>query len=84
MDWRHAELSTLRIDRAEPAEHGGRRPDEAFAASRGAVIVAWPTKLSLVPDLGERVLALLPAPTSGPAVELDLPPAEVGRPPWSR
>ena len=43
----------------------GLRPDEAFAQATGpgnACIVGWPTKLSLAPDLGDRVLALLPPP----------------------
>jgi glycine/D-amino acid oxidase-like deaminating enzyme len=84
IDWGRAELSTLRVDRAEPAERSGRRPDQAFAEARGHCIVAWPTKLSLVPDLGDRVLALLPQPASDAALELDLPAAEIGRAPWCR
>jgi hypothetical protein len=74
----------LRVDRAEPAARGGRRPDQAFAEARGHCIVAWPTKLSLVPDLGDRVLALLPPPASDAAPELGLPAAEIGRAPWCR
>lgn len=84
MDWRDAELSTMRVDRAEPAQSGGRRPDEAYAAARGSCIVAWPTKLSLAPDLGDKVLAMLPPPAHPEPVALNLPPAEVGEPPWSR
>jgi len=63
--WGNAELTTLRIDRAEPLRPDGLRPDEAFAQATGpgnACIVGWPTKLSLAPDLGDRVLALLPPP----------------------
>ncbi len=82
--WDNADFSTLRIDRAEPASEGGRRPDEAYAAAVGAAVVAWPTKLSLMPDLGDRVLALLPPATQPPPPRLDLPPAAVGRPPWMR
>jgi glycine/D-amino acid oxidase-like deaminating enzyme len=82
IDWSAAELSTLRVDRAEPAQGGGRRPDQAFAESRGHCIVAWPTKLSLVPDLGDRVLALLPPPRHRRPPDLDLPGARVGLPPW--
>jgi hypothetical protein len=83
IDWRDARLSTLRIDRAEPAQRGGRRPDQAFAEAAGSCIVAWPTKLSLVPDLGDRVLALLPPPQHRHNPELALPLAEVGQPRWS-
>jgi hypothetical protein len=83
--WRDARISCLRVDRAEPANAGGARPDEAFAVGTGpggACIVAWPTKLSLAPDLGDRVLALVPPPSGGPAPRLDLPTAVVGTPPW--
>ena len=82
IDWSGAELSTLRIDRAEPAQSGGRRPDQAFAEARAGCIVAWPTKLSLVPDLGDRVLTLLPPPRAPSPPELDLPRPAVGQPPW--
>jgi glycine/D-amino acid oxidase-like deaminating enzyme len=84
VDWSEAEFSTLRIDRAEPAQDGGRRPDEAFAQAIGACIVAWPTKLSLTPDLGDRVLALLPPPSGVAPPRLDLPPARIGRASWVR
>ncbi len=64
-DWSNAEIETLTIDRAEPLSRRGQRPDEAFAVGtgpEGRCIVTWPTKLSLVPDLGDRVLSLLPPP----------------------
>ena len=83
VDWREARITTLRIDRAEPAQAGGSRPDQAFVAARGHTVVAWPTKLSLVPDLGDRVLALLPPPCGGPTPALDLPAARVGPLPWA-
>ncbi|MFU8817114.1 MAG: NAD(P)/FAD-dependent oxidoreductase [Pseudomonadales bacterium] len=83
IDWTEADISTLRIDRAEPAEASGRRPDQAFAQTAGACIVAWPTKLSLAPDLGDRVLSLLPPPAGLTPPPLNLPRARVGRSPWS-
>ncbi|MBK80614.1 MAG: hypothetical protein CMQ43_06820 [Gammaproteobacteria bacterium] len=84
ISWERAGISTLRVDRAEPEQTGGRRPDEAFAAAVGPTVVAWPTKLSLVPDLGDKVLALLDPPRPGPAPRLELPRAGLGRVPWSR
>jgi glycine/D-amino acid oxidase-like deaminating enzyme len=84
ISWDDAAFSTLRVDRAEPEQSGARRPDEAFAAAAGPCIVAWPTKLSLVPDLGDKVLALLGAPAGGAAPALGLPLAAVGRVPWER
>lgn len=84
LDWRRATFDTLRIDRAEPFQTQGNRPDEAFAWSGAASIVCWPTKLSLAPDLGERVLSLLdsPAPAAAPLPRLKLPEALLGQPPW--
>jgi glycine/D-amino acid oxidase-like deaminating enzyme len=84
VDWSGAEFSTVRIDRAEPAQETGRRPDQAFAQAVGDCIVAWPTKLTLAPDLGDRVLALLPPPDGLSVPPLQLPAAPIGQPPWSR
>ncbi len=90
IDWGQAEIDTLRIDRAEPAWSGGRRPDEAYlqTVDAGAPCqICWPTKLSLAPDLADRVAtALAAAPATTPASkeipDLQLPTASVGRPPW--
>lgn len=61
-DWSHAEIDVLAIDRAEPLQTNGQRPDQAFATrtgESGRCLVVWPTKLSLAPDLGDQVLTLL-------------------------
>ncbi len=65
LDWAHARWATLRVDRVEPKQATLTRPDHAFAApvpGGDNLTVAWPTKLTLVPDLADRVLAPLPAP----------------------
>ncbi len=82
IDTKDARISTLRIDRAEPLQTAGTRPDQAFVEQQGAWLQAWPTKLTLTPDLGDRVLALLPPPKGGEAPTLDLPKPALGRPPW--
>ncbi|NIP13808.1 MAG: FAD-dependent oxidoreductase [Pseudomonadales bacterium] len=84
LSWDDAQFETLRVDRAEPEQTRGGRPDEAFAAATGSCVVCWPTKLSLVPNLGDKVLPLLSPPTNTPAdvPNLRLPPARVGRSPW--
>ena len=82
MDWHRATFETWRIDRAEPRQRAGLRPDHAFAASSGPCIVCWPTKLTLVPDLGDRVLRLLPPPEYPPPGPLDLQDAAIGQAPW--
>lgn len=51
--------ATLRVDRAEPAQSGLVRPDNAFLADQGRLLVGWPTKLALAPDLSERICAAL-------------------------
>ena len=82
IDWREAEIECFRLDRAEPKQAKGQRPDEAFAEAQGSCIVCWPTKLTLAPDLGQKVLALMPPPEHPAPPTLDLPAATVGAPPW--
>jgi glycerol-3-phosphate dehydrogenase len=83
-----AEWACHRVDRAEPATPGAARPDTAWATRRGNLVVAWPVKLTLVPQLAERVVALLRegsakiSPRAGPAPALPLPEPRVARPPW--
>jgi len=67
IDWQQASISTLRIDRAEPRQHLGIRPDEACLVRCGNAMLCWPTKLSLVPDLGDQVLNAIDPPAS-PAI----------------
>ena len=82
MDWSLATFETWRIDRAEPCQPAGLRPDHAFAEASGPCIVCWPTKFTLAPDLGDRVLSLLPPPEYLSPGPLNLQPAAVGRTPW--
>ena len=85
IDWHKAEIETLRIDRAEPRQHLGTKPDEACVVSCGNAMLCWPTKLSLVPDLGDQVLNAInpaePAANQNPA-SLNGPPPPVADPPW--
>lgn len=62
------------IDRAEPAVNSNFRPDDAFLIEEKGVMIAWPTKLTLAPSLGDMVVqqlkdaAIVPSPiadTSG-------------------
>ena len=59
IDWDTRRFETLAIDRAEPAQRAGRRPDEAFVAVHENALLVWPVKLALAPDLGDRVLRAL-------------------------
>ncbi len=87
LDLRDSRIRTLRVDRAEPLQVAGGRPDQASVEREGAWLQAWPTKLTLVPDLGDQVLAMLPEPQfRGPerseVPQLNLPRPGYGTPPW--
>ncbi len=65
--WHDADIDTFAIDRAEPMQPDGARPDQAFAVAAGPAgvcIVGWPVKLTLTPDLADRVLSLLAPPAA--------------------
>ncbi|MFZ5655127.1 MAG: FAD-dependent oxidoreductase [Pseudomonadota bacterium] len=84
-----ARWATLKIDRAEPRQRGLVRPDQAFADwadCPGNALVAWPTKLSLCPDLARQVAARLAergiAPRGGGVPVLPLPRPPLAPTPW--
>jgi len=86
LDLGGVEFSSYRIDRAEAAA-SGNRPDDVSVAAEGNVIVAWPTKLALLPRLAERIVAILacpdtPAETGPGAVFEDWPRPEIAEAPW--
>ena len=77
--------ATLRVDRAEPAQSGLVRPDNAFLAEEGPLLVGWPTKLALSPDFADRVLAALQRDNIQPGNHPALPPLPrpaVAQPAW--
>ena len=87
IDMSQARWATLRVDRAEPAQSGLVRPDNAFLADQGALLVGWPTKLALAPDFADRVIAALDRdgiqPRTGtPLPSLPRPP--LGKTPWEQ
>ena len=47
------------VDRAEPKQSKGKRPDSCVATMHGRVIAAWPVKLALSPHLCECVEGML-------------------------
>jgi len=64
VDMSDAEWKTLPIDRAEPLQPNFLRPENAFvgvAPDLSNLWVAWPTKLTLAPNLANQVLDLLKA-----------------------
>ena len=81
LDLSAAQWATLRIDRAEPAQSALARPDNAFLAAQGRLLVGWPTKLALSPDFADRVEAALKRDGVRPSQPTPLP--ELPRPPIS-
>lgn len=87
VDLSQAQWATLRVNRAEPAQSGLVRPDNAFLSDQGRLLVGWPTKLALAPDFSDRVLQALEQdgikPGHAPAL-LELPRPPLGQTPWEQ
>lgn len=85
IDLSQARWATLRVDRAEPAQSSMVRPDNAFVAEHGNLLVGWPTKLALAPDFSDRVFAVLEREGIRPGTHPALPPhpmPPMGIPVW--
>ena len=82
VDQSQTRWATLRVDRAEPAQSGLVRPDNAFLAEQQNLLVGWPTKLALAPDFSDRVIAALQRDAIQPAQHSALP--ELPRPPLAQ
>lgn len=85
VDQSQTRWATLRVDRAEPAQSGLVRPDNAFLAEQQRLLVGWPTKLALAPDFADRVLATLQRDNLQPAADMplpELPRPALGQPVW--
>jgi len=88
MKFDHLQWSSLRINRAEKASAGGKRPNDCHLSTLGDVMVAWPTKLAFAPRLAEQVLLQLknsPAQSGDlDAPSLELPKPELATLPWEQ
>jgi hypothetical protein len=80
MPWvgfRGARWATLPIARAEPLQPNFIRPDNAFVAAAPGLdnlLVAWPTKLTLAPNLANQTLELLARAGIAPQTTGAIPP----------
>ena len=90
VDLSDARWATIHIERAEPRQLNLMRPDNAFAAWASPttnIIAAWPTKLTLAPDLARQVENLLDgkgiAPSGGACPPLPLQPPKISATPWA-
>jgi glycerol-3-phosphate dehydrogenase len=62
LDFSKSQWRTLFINRAEPKQKGLIKPDKAFAqTAKGCsnVIVSWPTKLTLAPNMADEIYTQL-------------------------
>lgn len=79
IDLSDAEWFTWRGNRAEPLTGTGDRPAGAYCERIGNVLVAWPTKLALAPNLADQVLR-----ESGEIAEKTNQPLALQHPPLGR
>jgi hypothetical protein len=56
VDFRSAQWGSFFINRAEPKVSNLQRPDNAYVGTAQNLLITWPTKLTLSPDLGDAVL----------------------------
>jgi glycerol-3-phosphate dehydrogenase len=87
IDLSTARWATLRVARAEPLQSGLTRPDNAFVAEQGRLLVGWPTKLALAPDFSDRVFTALQRDGIQPSHSdplPDLPKPPMGIPAWEQ
>ena len=60
LDWSSCEWNSFFVDRAEPLQANGKKPDTFFTkAVLANVIVAWPTKMVLAPALADAIGSML-------------------------
>lgn len=56
LDFSTTEFATFKIDRAEPLQKNGLKPDSSFTKVINNMTIAWPTKLALAPKLAGDIM----------------------------
>jgi hypothetical protein len=92
LDFSAADWATCTVNRAEPKQDKLIKPDNAFAETSeemANVIIGWPTKLTLAPDMAQRVLNQLqqqikPIAPRGLDLLDSLPKPAIAIPPWDQ
>jgi len=85
VSWLKPKEESLRIlatDRVEPRTKNQRKPDEAFAERAQDFIQCFPTKLTLTPNLGDKIMLLLDRPKHKDIINSAHARANIGVPPW--
>lgn len=72
LDFEAVEFSTLHIDRAEPLQKNGLKPEAASIKQFKNIMIAWPTKLALAPALTDDIInRITTQPATGDLSTLD-------------
>lgn len=82
LDWQDADFSVLTINRAEPDQQLSVKPDTAYVERIDDFIQCFPTKLTLTPDMADRLLRALSPPEHKLSLNTSHPRATIGSPPW--
>lgn len=61
LNFNNAEFATFMVDRAEPKQKNGLKPESSYLKAVENMIVAWPTKLALAPQLANDIMNKLSA-----------------------
>lgn len=56
IDFSSVEFATVMVDRAEPKQKSGLKPETSYVRAVENIVIAWPTKLVLAPKLAIEVL----------------------------
>lgn len=56
LDFSNVQFATFLVDRAEPMQTDGKRPDSFYFKEIENVIAAWPTKLAFAPQLANEII----------------------------
>jgi glycerol-3-phosphate dehydrogenase len=59
LDFSAVHFATFHIDRAEPWQKSGMKPNTVFAKEIQNTLITWPTKLTLAPQLADEVMQCL-------------------------
>jgi glycerol-3-phosphate dehydrogenase len=56
LDFKGAEFASFMVDRAEPLQKNGLKPESSYMKSIENMTIAWPTKLALAPQLAGEIM----------------------------
>lgn len=56
LDFKDAKFATFMVDRAEPKQKSGLKPESSYIKAIKNMVIAWPTKLALAPKLTDEIM----------------------------